>query len=825
MSNPSPVSLRGLSNCGCCSGIRAETPAAVENRPGLPAITYRVGTHAQFKESMVAALSGSSRPALQSLRSRDDDDFSIALLDAAATMADVLSFYQERIANESYLRTATERRSVLEMARLIGYELRPGVAANAFLAFTLDETPGAPKNLTLDIAAKVQSVPAPGEKPQTFETIEKIETRADWNALKPRMTKVFTPQLGDTHVFLKGTATNLKPGDAILLAGPEREADAASERWDFRRVSKVTPDFDGNRTRVEWDKKLGALASSPVLPSANPKVYALRTRAGLFGYNAPQPANLSDATLVHFSNQLAASDWPYSLSGDSINLDTTYPGILPDSWIVLARPDYTELYRVKSAVESAQTGFTLASKVTHCALDTSANLSSFGGGNLRRTMVFAQSEFLDMAEQPITDPISGRTVLLAQNPGGLVKGQWLAASGKDSITGEAISEIAVVSAISGSTVTLDPPLANSYKIESFALNANVARATHGESVQDVLGAGDASASFQKFVLKQPPLTYVSASNANGAASTLEVRVNDLLWHETPTLFGKGPKDHVFISRRDDSGHTSIEFGDGFTGSRLPSGQMNVRAKYRKGIGLSGIVKAGQLSLLLSRPQGLKGVINPKDTSGADDPQKLADARTNAPLTVLTLDRAVSLEDYEDFARALAGVAKAMATWTWDGRVRRIFLTVAGPSGEKILPDTFSNLVSAIQKAGDPFVPIRVSSYQKALFKFGCNVKVDPDFETDKVLAAVEQALRSAFSFDARSFGQAVYLSEVIKLVQSVLGVVAVDVTRLYRPDQTAPKVEQRLLATLPKPLPNGAVLPAELLTLDSGPLDSLGVMS
>ncbi len=827
MSNPAEVSLRGLSNCGCCSGIRAETPATVENRPGLPAIAYRIGVHAQFKESMLAALSDSARPELRALRSRDDDDFSIALLDAAATMADVLSFYQERIANESYLRTATERRSVLEMARLIGYELRPGVAASTYLAFTLDETPGAPKQLSLDIGARVQSIPAPGEKPQTFETIEKIETRTEWNALKPRMTKVFIPQFGDTHVYLKGTATNLKPGDAILLVGPEREADAASERWDFRRVSTVTPDFDGNRTRVEWDKKLGAPAPSPVLPSANPKVYALRTRAGLFGYNAPQPANLSNDTLVHFG-QNATSDWPYSLSGDSINLDTTYPGILPDSWIVLVRPDYTELYRVKSAIESAQTGFTLASKVTHCVLDTSANLSRFGGGNLRGTMVFAQSEFLDMAEQPITEAITGPTVLLAQNPVGLVKGQWLAASGKDSVTGEAISEIVAVSAISGSTITLNPPLVNTYKIDSFTFNANVARATHGESVQDVLGAGDASAAFQKFTLKQPPLTYISAANAAGAASTLEVRVNDQLWHEAPTLYGMGAKDHVFIARRDDAGNTSIEFGDGVTGARLPSGQMNVRAKYRKGIGLDGMLKAGQLSLLLSRPQGLKGVTNPIDASGAQDLEQLANARSNAPLTVLTLDRTVSLEDYEDFARAFAGVAKAMATWTWDGRVRRIFVTIAGPGGDhQIAPDsdTFRNLVAAIQKAGDPFVPIRVSSYQQALFKFGCNVKVDSDFETDKVLAAVEQALRSAFSFDARSFGQVVYLSEVIELVQSVQGVVAVDVTRLYRPDQTAPKVEQRLLAALPKPLPNGAVLPAELLTLHSGPLDALGVMA
>ena len=62
----------------------------------------------------------------------------IALLDAWATVADVLTFYQERIANESYLRTATERVSLVHLAALIGYRPRPGVAAGAFLAFTLE---------------------------------------------------------------------------------------------------------------------------------------------------------------------------------------------------------------------------------------------------------------------------------------------------------------------------------------------------------------------------------------------------------------------------------------------------------------------------------------------------------------------------------------------------------------------------------------------------------------------------------------------------------------------------------------------------------------
>src|SRR6266702_3947754 len=186
--------------CGCCEGIEQLTPLAIANRPGLDALFYRVGTHVSLLETMLARLSNLplrlgdvdillNNPAdqdtliypLQGLTTRAESDSAIALLDAWATVADVLTFYQERIANEGYLRTATERRSVLELARAIGYELKPGVAASAFLAFTVDDAAGAPGRATVPIGARVQSIPPQGKFPQTFETIEEIETRAEWN--------------------------------------------------------------------------------------------------------------------------------------------------------------------------------------------------------------------------------------------------------------------------------------------------------------------------------------------------------------------------------------------------------------------------------------------------------------------------------------------------------------------------------------------------------------------------------------------------------------------------------------------------------------------
>ena len=217
--------MADINTCHCCEGLSVQTPIRINNRPGLDAIAYRVGTHNQFKQSLLAGLSLSGKASLSGLTNREDNDFTIGLMDAWSVVSDVLTFYQERIANESYLQTATERFSILELARMIGYELNPGVAASAYIAFTLDDTPGAlgpvlgakdATNLleglppiTIEKGIKIQSIPGPGEKAQTFETISEIEARPVWNAIRPQLTVPQSP-LNKQVIIFKGTNLNLK---------------------------------------------------------------------------------------------------------------------------------------------------------------------------------------------------------------------------------------------------------------------------------------------------------------------------------------------------------------------------------------------------------------------------------------------------------------------------------------------------------------------------------------------------------------------------------------------------------------------------------------
>ena len=61
----------------------------------------------------------------------------------------------------------------------------------------------------------MQSVPAQGQTPQTFQTSADILAKADWNALPVQTGFPWEPQRRDTSVYLAGTATQLQPGDAF----------------------------------------------------------------------------------------------------------------------------------------------------------------------------------------------------------------------------------------------------------------------------------------------------------------------------------------------------------------------------------------------------------------------------------------------------------------------------------------------------------------------------------------------------------------------------------------------------------------------------------
>ncbi|MEA2829640.1 MAG: hypothetical protein QOF22_388, partial [Bradyrhizobium sp.] len=327
------------------------------------------------------------------------------------------------------------------------------------------------------------------------------------------------------------------------------------------------------------------------------------------------------------------------------------------------------------------------------------------------------------------------------------------------------------------TVTLTDALPTALARPTTTVSANVAAASQGETRREVLGSGDASKAFQKFALKQSPLTFVSAPTVSGVASTLEVRVNDVLWHETDMLAGLGPRDRRFLSRTDDDQTTTIVFGDGVHARRLPTGVENIRATYRSGIGQSGNVKCGQISLLGTRPLGVKEVMNPIRASGGADRETRDEVRKNAPLALIALDRLVATSDYAAFSLTFAGIGKAAAFRNTDGHQQWVHVAVAGARDIPIetTSDLYRNLKQALHRFGDPYLPIEVKVRDRSALVVSANIKVDPDYQWEMLEPKIRAAMLDRFSFERMDLGQDALLSDAVRAIQTLRGVVYVDV--------------------------------------------------
>lgn len=377
-------------------------------------------------------------------------------------------------------------------------------------------------------------------------------------------------------------------------------------------------------------------------------------------------------------------------------------------------------------------------------------------------------------------------------------------------------------------ITLQPDSPFQFSASSAVLLGNVALASHGETVTDeVLGDGTASAAFQKFELQKDPLTYIPSAKPGGAESTLRVKVNNILWTEVPSLFGRKPVDSVYTTRITDDGTVSVGFGDGRSGARLPSGRGNVVVDYRVGAGLDGRVAAGSLRTPLDLPIGLKSVTNPAEATGGADPESIEQARENAPTTVRTFGRAVSLRDFEDLVRSSGEIAKASATWVWDREARAVHLTIAAQEGQFFTASDLTRLHASLNTQRDPNHALFLDNYVPVYVVVKATVRVEPSFIASKVGDAAMTTLLNALSFDSLQFGQPLALSDIYAVLQQVEGIGSVDIDMFHFKNQsagflaargaTADPVQRRLriFPARPNSIPWPPALPAELAAVET----------
>lgn len=900
------------------------------NRPGQSALAFRVTTREASLARMLARLpavtipggpNAGSRP-LAALTTRAETDPTVALLDGWGAVLDVLSFYQERILNEGFLRTATEARSVRELATTLGYKPAPATAASAYLAYTVDTTPGMPKKIALSAGAKVLCIPSGGGTPQTYETTESFEARAEWNALAPRLTM---PQsLGSTGTLvyklrLKTLTSGLSVGSMIRVTDGTYEA--------VVRVTGVSIQAQDEYTEISFENikngvRLAMLGTAPTgnaslvpqtLDAAAIKTHVLakswddadlrallltrgiaeddfraqvatavagstvtqnaigfRQRVGFFGADAPPYASLPkiDTTYIRGADLYASNSvtttvnnvttttpntvswdndkyenkrtiWLDSwgkryfdgTSGCDVFLNRPVSAVLPGTVLLLHRGSTVRTYTISAIADTTVRGYGTSARVTGLTLSTRPTDTDAAGSDTfmtRDTVGYVQGETLPIAATvPLTTyDTSAVTSSLALDSlvFGLALGQKIAVSGEPvnarGVTRTELVEITAIKHVCGFTVLSFSALSEGYARETIAICANVVAASHGETTtNEVLGSGSAGQVNQSFKLRGSPLTYLPAATATGYTSTLTVRVNGVRWREVESLLNEGPTSPVYCVELDEKGGATVVFGDGIYGARLPSGDNNVVASYRVGSGPGGSVTADSLKLAITRPMGLKGVTNPLPASGGSSAAASDALRALLPHSVATLGRAVSLADYEELARSYAGIAKAQATAVLLAGVPAVHLTVATSDGSPLLPSSalYQNLLSMLLAVGNPTQPLLLNDYRPRTFKIKARLVVDPLYDASAVLAEVTAALRTTFSFSARSFGQSVRSAEVLYVMQRVAGVsgVLLDVFIDVPPGVPLPQLKLPTIVAQPARVDrSGLSAGAELILID-----------
>ncbi len=790
-------------------------PAAISNPPGLGSLAYRAGDYTSFREALLLPRAGETEltrsngtQVTQVWRPGAQGDLAVQMIEWWAYLADVLTFYNERVANQAYLRTADLTESVSRLVRLLGYRPRPGIGATGTLAALVNS----PRPLTLPRGFQIQSKPGPGKQPQVFEltndvTItppidppgsDAVQGTAGVESVPDPSTLSGSVGNKNDSVLLAGTSSAVKSGDRVLIL-PIATTTSTTD-FGVGTVSAVSHEKDalGNPvTRVTFGSVDRALTMTDVTqyqllrsnqsaqvwqyPADTGDVIKLGTapntlqvdlvsivrglKAGdpiVFegpGSPFPQYGSLTSSTeQVWYANPAGSTPAPPAAPGvnPAAPPPVTPPGTIaaiaiPHTQITFAwtgsappdsakdRPNYLVRYNWKIVgplivSPAAQVGGTTGSAGTS-GTPTATPVSLTLSGNAQFS-------------------VPPNTNLLVED----VYGNGAAAVVDDTTTLHLLDPVPV----------LVPPLRTLF---------NLLPVTRGKTVaQEVLGNGNTLVAGQDFVLQNAPVTYLQSGDSKSGdnySSTVRVWVNQLEWSEVPSFYGQPPGAQIFVTREDEQGNTHVVFGDGLNGARLPTGVNNVWASYRYGSGAEAPA-AGTLTVVLQPQPGLKAIRNPVPVSGGADPDPPGKIRQLAPRSVLTFNRAVSVDDFEVIAAQTPAVVRAKAAVAFDPLAQRPRVTVWVGDDQNAVTAASAAFVAT----ADPNRLPRVVLAIRVVLSLSLTIVYDPrrfsgQIVSDAVRAALVDPDNGLFGVNAVGIGQVFYDSQIYTTCLAVPGVVAV----------------------------------------------------
>ncbi len=871
-----------------CSPLIADDfvfPRRPTNRPALARVDYRIAAYPEFVELLTRSIDRAVE--LRAWTHRAPDDPGIALLEGAAVLGDILTFYQERYANEAFLRTASWRESVAALTRLLGYRLAPGVGGRATFAFEVKGSAPVEIPEGLPVKADLEEI----EDPAEFQTEEALTAwphlsrfhlyrRRHWGTYLPaNATRFEIESAGGSSAQADLDALDLKAGDRLMLvSSPPAWAVSSSSFAANQKTPQVVKVKEVKRKlgRTVVEVEAGPRQSWTLPVTA----YRLGRSFRHLGHNAPPTSteNVKDGsgkitgakekTTGYLRHTTSAHDCENTsasvpLAAGVVPLDQEVNDLTVGSLVVVqtqvrngssGTPKPLTVVREITALRTTTLGFaTLTASSTLVTLDepiadnpsltalqsdvreyqvhevTSAPLQLRPKAHFYTGVFSSGANALDffgtLAE---AQPLAGRRLLL-QPPEGLPF--------ELHCTSEP-SHLALPAGASPDeprmwSLSFDrspAPLTRADFDEAeptVTVFGNLADATQGKAEGEVaLGNGDARARFQTFRLPKAPLTYLPSSGSTPPqAPELEVFVGGRTWTRVDSFFGHGPADEIYLVREDAEGDSYVQFGDGETGARLPSGVKNVTARYRSGNGAFGPLKAKATPSAGKRIDGLDRVQLPGIVTGGAGPEAADRAREAAPGKVQSLGRMVSLRDFETEVLTVSGVVSAVAAWDLFDGVPALLLRVLLEAGREAEFEAVRETIQVYERCRGPDrFPVRVEQAFLRYVFLDLQYAFEPRLRQEDVEASIRAALgpvgdeaaarTGLFGLRRRRLGEREYARRVEGVVQQVEGVSWCRATALGTFGAGAPDPEALPLPASPRPLAEQLVPAAnELLQL------------
>jgi len=227
-------------------------PANIYNRPGLSRFNYRIGTYTSMRTHMLDQLV--KHPALAGWTHLGSDEPAIALLEGAATLGDILTFYQQFYGNETKLGTAAWSTSIHDLIRLTGYRPAPGLGGTALFSLQVDGLQ--PVVVPAGFAFEAQL--ANQDAPSQFESTDALTAYSAFNAFhlyRPRLglqpirkgaTSLDIARFGGARNLATRAEPDLREGDRLLiLTGPADAHEILVVASVDVHLDRVTIHFEG----------------------------------------------------------------------------------------------------------------------------------------------------------------------------------------------------------------------------------------------------------------------------------------------------------------------------------------------------------------------------------------------------------------------------------------------------------------------------------------------------------------------------------------------------------------------------------------------------